>query len=179
MNTVPTIARCTRRSLRVQAAATLGRPGGQAGHRTALAALVAALVLGILGMHSLAIHGTPAGFSASPGVPSMAGGAAGASDSSRAHASKTDDVGLLTGKVSGDGSMQGSGHGSGDGMSMLMLCAVMLAAAALTVLVLLVVGIVRPLLPGAFHPAAVRARALQWVRGTGPPHEWHFSVIRC
>jgi hypothetical protein len=55
----------------------------------------------------------------------------------------------------------------------------MLAAAALTLLVLLAVGFVRRVLPTTFQPAAVRAQALQWVRGTGPPYVWQFSVIRC
>ena len=62
---------------------------------------------------------------------------------------------------------------------MVMLCVVMLAAAALTLLVVLAARLFRPLLPAAFMPAAVRERALQWVRGTGPPYEWQFSVIRC
>jgi len=73
-----------------------------------------------------------------------------------------------------------AGSGSGHGMaSMVMLCVVMLAAAALTLLALLATGFLRPLQPEAFMPAAVRERALRWVRCTGPPHEWQFSVIRC
>ena len=48
-----------------------------------------------------------------------------------------------------------------------MLCVGMLAAAGLTLLAVLAAGFFRPLLPVAFMPAAVRARALQWVRGTG------------
>jgi hypothetical protein len=63
--------------------------------------------------------------------------------------------------------------------SMVMLCVVMLAAAALTLLLVLAAGVIRPLLPAAFEPAVVSERAVQWVRGTGPPHEWQFSVIRC
>ncbi|CUR59848.1 hypothetical protein NOCA1190126 [metagenome] len=78
------------------------------------------------------------------------------------------------------GTSAGPGSDSRHDMaSMVMLCAVMLATAALTLLVVLAAGIVRPLLPAAFQPAAVRERALQWVRGTGPPPEWQFSVIRC
>ena len=60
-----------------------------------------------------------------------------------------------------------------------MLCVVMLAAAALTLLALLATGFFRRLQPEAFMPAAVRERALQWVHDNGPPHEWQFSVIRC
>ena len=63
--------------------------------------------------------------------------------------------------------------------NMVMLCVVMLAAAALTLLVLLSVRFARQVLPAAFQPAALRADALAWVRGTGPPYAWQFSVIRC
>ena len=55
--------------------------------------------------------------------------------------------------------------------SMVILCVVMLAAAALTLLTLLATGFLRRLQPKAFKPAAFRERALRWVRGTGPPHE--------
>lgn len=193
MNPVPTIARRTRRSLRVSAAAAVVQ-GGQAGTQTALAALVAALVLGILGMHALASHGTPATIDASPGMTTttsvaglMAGGAADrSSESWQAGAAHADDSAMQThasgelgSQAAGHGAAEGSGHGSGDAMSMLMLCAVMLAAAALTLLVLLVLGVLRPLLPAAFSPAGVHAQARQWVRGTSPPYEWQFSVIRC
>ena len=83
---------------------------------------------------------------------------------------------MTSGAHTGSDPGSGSGHDMG---TMAMLCVVMLAAAALTLLVLLAVRVVRPLLPSAFHPAAAPARALQWVRGTGPPHVWAFSVIRC
>jgi hypothetical protein len=63
-------------------------------------------------------------------------------------------------------------------MSMLMLCAFILTV-ALTLLVLAVVGIRRLRLPAAFWPAGARDKILGWARGTGPPHEWRFSVIRC
>jgi len=157
--------------MRVRTAADVRRSNGQVSYRPALAALVAALILGILGMHVLASLDTLVASDWSSGTSSMVSTADGVADepgdSPLAHASKADDVGMQT------------GHGSGDGMSILMLCAVMLTAAALTLLGLLVVGSFRPLLPAAFHPAAVRARALWWVRGTGPPHEGQFSVIRC
>ena len=126
-------------------------------------------------MHALASHGTSATSDASHGTTSMVGMAAAATyqadDSSPAHAGHADDLGMQTSQIFADG--------SGHGMNILMLCVVMLTAAALTLLVLLVVGVLRPLLPVAFAPAASRARTLPWVRGTGPPHEWQFSVIRC
>lgn len=182
MSTVPT-ARRARSSLRARAAAVVTRSGGETRRRPALAFLVTALVLGILGMHALASHVTPATSAPSPDMSSMVGMTRGMAasvadqvdDSSRANASNADAAGLQT----GHGSAKGPDHGSGDAMSMLMLCAVMLSAATFTLLALLGVGMVRPLLPAAFHPAVVRARALQWLRGAGPPPEWQFSVIRC
>ena len=180
MNIVPATVRRALRSLRVRAAATVGGSGGGTRHGTALATLVAAVVLGILGMHALASHGTPATSDAPPGTTSMAGMAADVSHQaghSSRHASEGNDVGTHNGQVSSRSSGEGSGHG--DAMSMLMLCVVVLTAAALTLLVLLIVGIAPPLLPASFHPAALRARAMQTARGTGPPPEWQYSVIRC
>ena len=159
----------TRRRLRVP---TVGRS------RALLAALVGALVVGILGMHALANHGTPA--------PVTAAATSGTASSTSMVDMGSHDAAMASG-ASHDGhdhaaaasSAAGAGHGSHDMSSMMMLCVVMLAAAALTFLVLLVIRILRPLLPTAFLPAAVRERTLQWVRGTGPPAVWHFSVIRC
>ncbi|GAA4678956.1 hypothetical protein GCM10023226_15350 [Nocardioides nanhaiensis] len=161
-----------RRALR--ALTTAGQGAGQGW----LAALVAALVLGILGMHALASHGTPTAPAAASSAMSMPGMTAvheaamtfGDSHAARPHHASAAQL--------SDHSSAGSG--SGHGMAgMVMLCVVMLAAAGLTLLAVLAAGLFRPLLPVAFMPAAVRARALQWVRGTGPPHEWQFSVIRC
>jgi len=173
MKSVRSTAVGTRRLLRVPTAA---RPSG----RTALAAFVAALVVGILGMHALATHGTtPAPAAASSmamtgGIPAHETTASGDSPQGQTHAVTSDAETSAADNETDTGS--GSGHDMG---AMAMLCVVMLAAAALTLLVLLAVRIVRPLLPTAFRPAAAPARALQWVRGTGPPHVWAFSVIRC
>ncbi|KQV63398.1 hypothetical protein ASC64_17585 [Nocardioides sp. Root122] len=176
MNPVRSTAVGTRRLLRVPTAA---RPSA----RTALAAFVAALVVGILGMHALATHGTtPATASASAassmamtgGMPAPETTTSGDSHQRQAHAVTSDASTSVADNAADTGS--GAGHDMG---TMAMLCVVMLAAAALTLLVLLAVRIVRPLLPDAFHPAAAPARAVQWVRGTGPPHVWAFSVIRC
>lgn len=170
----------TRRRLRVPPAARLtGRP--------ALAALVAALVVGILGMHALATHGAlsaaaaPASTMAAMSTPAGhdAAMAAGTSHAGHDHAAATSHPATPTTGTTVDPDAA-PGHGSGHGMAgMVMLCVVMLAAAALTLLLVLLAGLFRPLLPAAFMPAAVRERTLQWVRGTGPPHEWQFSVIRC
>lgn len=173
MTSAPPTAVRTRRFLRVPAAA---RPSG----RTALAGLVVALVVGIIGMHALASHGTPAAPVAASSAMSMQGMTTGhqaAVPSNDSHAARPHDASAA--QLS-DHSSAGSGSGSGHGMAgMVMLCVVMLAAVGLTLLVVLVAGLFRPLLPVAFMPAAVRVRALQWVRGTGPPYEWQFSVIRC
>lgn len=180
MTSAPPTAVRTRRFLRVPAAA---RPSG----RTALAGLVVALVVGILGMHALASHGTPAAPAAASSAMSMTGmtGMTAVHDaampSGDLHAARAHHASAaqLSDHASA-GSSPGAGSGSGHGMAgMVMLCVVMLAAAGLTLLAVLAAGLFRPLLPVAFMPAAVRARALQWVRGTGPPHEWQFSVIRC
>ena len=167
-------ARRSRGFLRVPPGATL------AGGGTAVAALVAALVVGILGMHALASHGTPAAPAAAAAwsVTGMTGMGSGESAhkaamaSGDSHNTHPHDVAAARSKSE---ATSASGH---DVTSMVMLCVVMLAVAALTLVVLLVVGILRPL-PAAFGPAAVRQRTSQWIRGTGPPPEWHFSVIRC
>jgi hypothetical protein len=181
MKAVPSAAASTRRNLRVPTAARLSG-------RTALAAFVAALVVGILGMHALGTHGTttaPAPATASstattgamPAHESMTSG-----DSSPAHDHAAVSSASTSATTSGADTEAEADAGSGSGHdmgAMAVLCVVMLAAAALRFLVLLAVRIVRPLLPAAFHPAAAPARALPWVRGTGPPHVWAFSVIRC
>lgn len=173
MKPVRSAAVDTRRLLR---APTAARPSG----RTALAAFVAALVVGILGMHGLATHGTtPAPATASSmaivgGMPAHEATHSGGSH----HGQALVVISGASTSAADDEADTGSGSGHDMG-AMAMLCVVMLTAAALTLLVLLAVRIVRPLLPAAFHPTAAPARALQWVRGTGPPHVWAFSVIRC
>lgn len=158
------------------------RLAGQPSGRSALAALVAALVIGILGMHALASNGTHATTTASAAMTGMTGMTsleeapitAGDRHDGHAYAAATHPSVAASETTVDLGS--GSGH---DMTSMVMLCVVMLAAAAMTLLVLLVAGILRPLLPAAFRPAAVPAKAMQWVRSTGPPDEWQFPVIRC
>ena len=171
MTSVPASTTGTRSLLRVPAAVAVTG-------RVTLGALVVALVVGILGMHALAGHGTPAADAASVSVSDVSSAhvaamSTGASHEGHAHAT---DARPSEKVVVGASADSGSWHHRS---SMVMLCVVMLAAAALTLLVLLVVGLLRPLLPAAFRPAAARARVLQRVRGTGPPREWQFSVIRC
>ena len=170
MTLVPASVRGTRSLLRVPTALSLRG-------RATLGALVVALVVGILGMHALASHGTPATAATSASVSDVSSAHIAAMSTGASHEGHhAADVRASDRMVAEAGADSGSWHHQS---SMVMLCVVMLAAAALTLLVLLVVGLIRPLLPAAFLPAAVRARARQWVRGTGPPHEWQFSVIRC
>jgi hypothetical protein len=162
-----------RRSLRARAAVPFNCA------RTAVAALVAALVVGILGMHALASHGTAASPTASlsmTGMSSAHEAAMASGDSHDGHADAAHAQPSMAAAGTGTDSGSGSGH---DMANMVMLCVVMLAAAALALLVLLAVGLVRPVLPATFQPAAVRTQALRWLRGTGPPYVWQFSVIRC
>ena len=158
MTTVSTTVR-TRRRLRVPRGAR-GRGRGGA----ALAGLVVALVVGIVGMHALTSHGSHAGPAASDQM-SMVGG-----HSSAVPHSAPGDTGSA-----GD-TRSGADH---DLAGMAMLCVVMLAAAAVTLLALLAIGVLRPVRSAAFLPAAVRRRTVRWARATGPPPVWQFSVIRC
>lgn len=182
MSPLPATSRRTRNSLWVRMAARLTGS-------SAVAVLVAALVVGILGMHALASHDasstpmapTPSSTMRMTGTATMtsaheAAMASGDSLNGRAHFAQSSMA--ATGSSVEVGADPGSGSGHGMAM-MVMLCVVMLAAAALTLLALLAIGVLRRLHPEAFMPAAVRKRALQWVRGTGPPHQWQFSVIRC
>ena len=163
----------TRNSLRVRTAARLTS-------RTTVAALVAAVVLGIIGMHALASQGTPAAPAVAPStMTGMNAATHEAAMNSGASHDPHDHAGPASGSTRSMADTLHAGSAGHDMTSMMMLCVVMLVAAALTLLVLLAAGILRPLLPATFQPADVRARAVAWVRGTGPPHEWQFSVIRC
>jgi hypothetical protein len=132
-------------------------------HRAALAALVAALVVGILGMHALTLHGPSSEAYAVATAP--------------AHGDHAAADGAASSAPVGSAPDHGSGHHADH---LLMLCAAMLAVAALLLLASLLVRIVRPVrLVGAFAPLAPTATVRSWVRATGPPPAWQFSVIRC
>ena len=138
--------------------------------RAGLLIAVAAVVLGILGMHALSLHGTvpTARAPVSAGVePGTASYAAGHGAGEGAH------------HGSGDGSDHGEGlphHGGG----VVMLCLAMLAAAAG---VLLALAALRHRAPPVWAElrAAVARRVTARARpgGTGPPPVWEFSVVRC
>lgn len=147
--------------------------GVRGSNRLALVTLVGLLVAGILGMHALATHGSPG--AASAGSGSVAAPVPG--HAAELHGEAHGDHAGTTGAVEESPRPRpGSGHDMG---SMVMLCVAMLAAAGVTLLVLLVGGLRRHALPAAFAPARVRARAPQWVRSTGPPPQCAFSVVRC
>lgn len=170
MTSVPATA-ASRSTLRVPTAARTA--GG-----TVVAALVAALVLGILGMHALATHGGPAPVAAAVPGADMVGVTS--HDAATAPVAHHDAHDHATADASPAATGHGTPAGSGDHRGgMVMLCVVMLAATGLTFLVLLAVRVLRPLVPAAFRPAPTPQPSVRGVRGAGPPPVWQFSVIRC
>ncbi|QSR29037.1 hypothetical protein CFI00_00650 [Nocardioides sp. S5] len=144
----------------------MSRPS-PAPHRAALATLVAALVVGILGMHALTLDGpSPEAYAV---APATAHGDHGAGHGNAHEPATSAPV------------TSAPDHGSGQHADhLLMLCAAMLAVAALLLLAGLLVRAVRPVrLVRAFAPLAPTSTVRSWVRATGPPPAWQFSVIRC
>lgn len=143
-----------------------------------LAAVVASIVLGIIGMHALSTHG----------VMGM-----GSTDHSTMTGPATSPMTVVHGDVP-DGTVtspsseafagiastapdSGDGHHMG---TMVMLCLAMLAATA-AALLLLLVGLRRRPRMWAHRPA-IPTTVIKRVtarHGTGPPYVWQFSVIRC
>jgi hypothetical protein len=138
---------------------------------------VVAIVLGILGMHGIDAHGVHrhgALTDARAATPSDAVGTAhapvapGHGDAHLPGRSGTDAPAHAGGDLGDAGGMGG----------MVMLCVAMLAGAAAALLALLGrpprAWVVVQRARGVWRPAP---RALRI--GTGPPHVWRFSVIRC
>lgn len=141
-----------------------------------LAAVVASIVLGIIGMHALSTHGvmgtTDHSTMTSPVAAPVAAAHADMSGASDASSTKAVHAG-----VSSMAPKKGDGHSLG---SMVMLCFAMLAATAGAVLLLLL-GLQRAPRVWAHRPTAPTT-ITKWVTarlGTGPPYVWQFSVIRC
>lgn len=140
-----------------------------------LAAVVASVVLGIIGMHALSTHGVM-GTTDHSTMTSRVAAPAAAAHGDMSGASDTSPTRAVHADVSSTAPKKGEGHSLG---SMVMLCFAMLATAG--GLLLLVLGLrrnprVRVHLPTA--PTTVT----KWVTarlGTGPPYVWQFSVIRC
>jgi hypothetical protein len=142
-----------------------------------LAPVVVAIVLGILGMHGIDAHGVHrhgALADARAATPPVAVGTAHASvapDHGDAHLPSRSGADAVIAAVGDPGDVGGTG-------GMVMLCVAMLAGAAAVLLAVLgrpprawaVVQRARGVWPAA--PPALRI-------GTGPPHVWRFSVIRC
>ena len=149
------------------------RPADRARARSVgLAALVAALVLGILGMHALGAgaHAATPDASGLTGLTGMS-----AMDVMTGMADPVATTDQDHGPLHASGHAPLPHHGG-----MVMLCALMLAGAAVWLLLLLVQRRLRgPLLPPALQPAPALLRAGRWVRDTGPPAVWEFSVVRC
>lgn len=143
--------------------------------------LVAALVLGIFAMHALTSHGS----SMSPTAAVTATSAGQRADQTvhepqaamtAGMSSQSTQPAHVTGAGAHASQDSGMGHSLG---AMVMLCLVMLAAAALTLLVLLATGGVRRMRLKVFEPLTITVRTLTWIRSNGPPPAWEFSVIRC
>jgi hypothetical protein len=140
-----------------------------------LTTAVAAIVLGIIGMHALSTHGvmgiTDHSTMTGPTVSPMVG----AHGDMSTGPVTSPPIGEHTGMPAGpDGE---DGHNLG---SMVMLCFAMLAATAGALLLLLLGLRYKPRVWD--YPLPAPTTLTRWVTarlGTGPPYVWNFSVIRC
>ncbi|MEO5664354.1 MAG: hypothetical protein ABIR39_13825 [Nocardioides sp.] len=137
-----------------------------------LTAAVAAVVLGIIGMHALSTHGVMGTTDHSTMTSPVSSLLDGAHDDTHGSTATTGAHAGLPALPDG-----GDGHSPG---SMVMLCFAMLAAAA-GALLLLSLGLRRK--PRVrTHRRGVLTTVTKVVTarlGTGPPYVWNFSVIRC
>jgi len=148
------------------------RTGGAPAVRVALALLVPAVLLGLLGMHALASH---AGTSDMPGMPGMSGMSHEAAPVSSPAADGA--VAQMVRAAPDDGGGHSGGHDA------MMLCALMLATAAVALLARAVcrratraaLSLPRSRAPGPQAGAAGPGRPVP----TGPPDVWAWSVLRC
>lgn len=141
-----------------------------------LAAVVASIVLGIIGMHALSTHGVIASTDHSTMTSPATSPMAAAHGDMSAGAITSPSSEALAG-IASTAPDSGDGHHMG---TMVMLCLAMLAATA-AALLLLLVGLRRRPRVWALRPA-VPITVTKWVTarlGTGPPYVWQFSIIRC
>lgn len=162
------------------AAATRPRAGqDRARARLGLVVAVAAIVLGILGMHALTTHGTShhPGMSGMTAMPELPGTAPMNSTESMSVTGHQHATAPYTAALTPATAATGDSHGGQTG-SMIMLCAVMLAAAASAALLL---ALRHTTTTWRTIPPYVRAVLTRTTarRATGPPPVWEFSVIRC
>ena len=147
--------------------AQVARSRGTAPLGVGLLVAVAALLLGILGMHALGLHGVSHGAPA-PGVSvAPPAGATGTAVEHGAH--------------HGTEAAADEGHGPQHGAAeMVVLCAAMLAAAAGMLLVLAGLRHRAPPVWAELRSAlALMVTSRARPGGTGPPAVWKFSVVRC
>jgi hypothetical protein len=155
--------------------------------RLLLPVLLAAIVLGILGMHALARHGAMPGHGADhhPGAATATSGTA--------EVSHHDGPGAPVAEPASEPAPGMAPVSLGAGLSMAtvasphfplgemtMLCAAMLLAAAAGALLSL--RLRRVASADGFsvaRPRSATARLLTARAGTGPPYVWEFSVVRC
>ena len=147
--------------------AQVARSRGTAPVGVGLLIAVAALVLGILGMHALGLHGV------SHGAPAPGVSVAPAADSTGTAAEH--------GAHHGTEAAADEGHGPQHGAAeMVVLCAAMLAAAAGMLLALAGLRHRAPPVWAELRAAlALRVTSRARPGGTGPPAVWEFSVVRC
>ena len=147
--------------------APVARSRGTAPVGVGLLVAVAALVLGILGMHALGLHGVSHGAPA-PGV--SVAPPAGATGTAVEH-------GAHHGTEAAADERHGLPHGAAE---MVVLCAAMLAAAAGMLLALAGLRHRAPPVWAELRAAlALRVTSRDRPGGTGPPAVWEFSVVRC
>ena len=158
-----------------EALSRLGRPPARAGgDRAGWTALVAVVVLGIIGMHAIGLHGSqhadPGALAASPAMPMMG-----------AHSAIVEAHGQVDAAVMdlGKGAPSTSPFDLGHSMAgMAMLCIAVLAGAALALMLIRSHrGSSVPLRKRVMTSTRVARRTE--ARQKGPPPVWAFSVIRC
>ncbi|MBM7507501.1 hypothetical protein JOE61_001315 [Nocardioides salarius] len=149
--------------------AQVARSRGTAPVGVGLLVAVAALVLGILGMHALGLHGV----GVSHGAPASGVSVAPAADSTGTAV----EHGAHHGTVAAADEGHGLPHGAAE---MVVLCAAMLAAAAGMLLALAGLRHRAPPVWAELRSAlALRVTSRARPGGTGPPAVWEFSVVRC
>ena len=140
-----------------------GRLTGRHGRASLI--VVALLVAGILAMHALTTHGLAP-------TPAVAGVV-------QHHASAPGHAAPTTGGAQERASAHVTGLGADHGTDVLMLCALVLAVAALLGLLLTVIGRCRRVRLRSLDLPAALAPARRWVRGSGPPSARGLYVLRC
>ncbi|MDR7253372.1 hypothetical protein J2X46_002357 [Nocardioides sp. BE266] len=144
-----------------------------------LTAVVASIVLGIVGMHALSTHGVSGMGTGSLDHSTMTGPMTVADGVTHSGMSTGPVISPAAGKHAGTSSTAPEGDGGHSLGSMVMLCFAMLAATAGALLLLLLGLRYKPRVWDALRAPTTVARWVTARLGTGPPYVWQFSVIRC